>query len=202
MLNGLTNLGGGTATLRLLSATSRPFWAQATSRNAMKNCCGDQRCRVWCHFCDHMHLVRTKQTKRLYLLVERTFSFRVSQIPDLWTRIQFAYQHQHDQAGQQGWNANGLIWLFSHLPEDQVGQARPLQEQSCISRCHPPTACRIDLHTTVVRNVTETTITQLYCWESFQANSFKLQQLEKFQIHPHQAKWEQTIALWSSVWLT
>lgn len=36
---------------------------------------------------------------------------------------------------------------FIHLPQDQVSQARPLQEQSCIGRGHTPTASRINLHT-------------------------------------------------------
>lgn len=53
----LTNLGGGTATLRLLSATSMPFWAQATNRNAMKNCWGEQKHSMWHKPSDHTHLM-------------------------------------------------------------------------------------------------------------------------------------------------
>lgn len=51
-------------------------------------------------------------------------------------------------AGKQGNCVNRLIWLCAHFPKNQISQARPLQEHSCISRSHSPAAVWVDLHTT------------------------------------------------------
>lgn len=180
----LTNLGGGTATLRLLSATSRPFWAQATNRNAMKNCWGEQRCRklsddIELNRCIEIYnnSVWCDSTRHFYLFVESPLPFRVCQIPDLWRHTQLACSSSSTLHAQQRGVASALLWLFAYLPQDQVGQGWPFQEQSCICCCHPPTACGINLHTNRYKHnlhklahilirayiIWETTVTDLYC---------------------------------------
>lgn len=79
-----------------------------------------------------------------YLFVEKTFTLSICQIPDLKR-----YTHESlpsSTAGKQANCVNRLIQLCTHFPKNQIGQTRPLQEHSGISRCHSPAAVRIDLY--------------------------------------------------------
>ena len=149
----LTNLGGGTATLRLFSATSRPFWAQATNRKAMKNCWREKKHIMWHISCDHKHLMlKNKHGSPAFTCLLREPLRSESAKSHIYGDKHSLDVYQHNQRGQKKCNTNALISVFTHFPEDQVGQTRPLQKQGSISRCHPPTASRINLHTTTTNS--------------------------------------------------
>lgn len=77
----------------------------------------------------------------LYLFVERTLPFRVRQIPNL--RRTFIIHQQ--RTGRQRASFNRLGSGLTYLAQNHVCQARPLQEQSCVSCCHSPAASWIHL---------------------------------------------------------
>lgn len=126
-----------------------------------------------------MHLMHTGACRDFYLFVEKTFTLRICQIPDL-------KRHTHESqpsspAGKQANCVNRLIQLCTHFPKNQIGQTRPLQEHSCISRCHSPAAVRIDL----------------YIANTCRYNSFLSSTIEMFSIQIQRNERAHDAALWS-----
>lgn len=82
--------------------------------------------------------------ERSYLFVKIALALRVGQIPDLWRHTVHMTASTHGEHVREH-RLPTSEQISSYLPKNQISQARSLQEQSCVTCCHPPTACRIDL---------------------------------------------------------
>lgn len=82
--------------------------------------------------------------ERSYLFVKIALALRVGQIPDLWRHTGHMTASTHGEHVSEH-RLPTSEQISSYLPKNQISQARSLQEQSCVTCCHPPTARRIDL---------------------------------------------------------